>query len=143
LGLPKSTQDILKDEHPTWRSLCTSKQLGRLRCGSDIITSTSGLSRAFVGDNAAASPLELVGNGKVEQMEEGATGWEFTAASCCPMTLMLLPGAVSISLTSVEAERGFSLMKLILTRLRSSLKEKQLDNLMTVASLAPPASCKE
>jgi hypothetical protein len=55
----------------------------------------------------------------------------------CPLILFLLAVCVSAALTSVEAERLFSKMKLTLTRLRSQLKEKQLNNLMFVEHHAP------
>ena len=44
---------------------------------------------------------------------------------------------LSIPVTTASVERSFSLMKLIKTRLRSSLNDKSLSNLMKVALESP------
>ena len=57
----------------------------------------------------------------------------------CPLTFLLLDLIVSAPTTSVSAERGFSEMKLNLSRLRSSLQEVrvQLNSSMFINNHAP------
>jgi hypothetical protein len=55
----------------------------------------------------------------------------------CPLTFVLLDLIVSAPTTSVSGERGFSEMKLYLSRLRSSLQEVQLHSSMFINNHAP------
>jgi hypothetical protein len=122
LGLGEDKAGILEAEHHTWRSQFLTVQLRLLKGASKPITSTSDLSCAFTAES----------DGPTETHR-----WLPLLEDNCPQTLSLLAVCVSAALTSVEAERGFSKMKLTLTRLRSQLKEKQLNNLMFVEHHAP------
>jgi hypothetical protein len=115
LGLSEDQELRLKDEHPTWTSLGWTCQHLRLEQGRQPIASTPDLSAALTQD------------GTIKEV----------AVKCCPVTYLLLVLMVSAALTSVEGERGFSLMKLILTRLRASLSAAIINNLMMVNLHAP------
>lgn len=51
--------------------------------------------------------------------------------------LVLFVVAVVLPVTTVECERGFSYMKLLVTRLRSSLNEERVDQLMRIILCGP------
>jgi hypothetical protein len=56
----------------------------------------------------------------------------------CPAILSLIDLILSLPSSSVEAERGFSLMKLIKTDWRSKLKDTTLSDLMVVKPESEP-----
>jgi hypothetical protein len=55
-----------------------------------------------------------------------------------PQLWQLAVIAMSLPVSTVDCERGFSTMKRIKTRLRSSLRQETLDQLMRISELGPP-----
>jgi hypothetical protein len=115
LGFSPEEAQALISEHATWTSIGWTLQHNRLTHGRGPIASTPDMSADLVADDSLKT----------------------LAASTCPMTHLLLVVVVSAALTTVEGERGFSLMKLVLTSARSRLTEAQVSHLMMVSLHAP------
>ena len=103
------------EEHNAWRSLCATKQVQFLRRGLQPIKTAHDVCRALINDGVG----------------------DDLGTTTCPTPGSWMCICVSAALTSVDPERGFSLMKLILTRLRSRLGELRVEVLMFIASHAP------
>ncbi len=111
LNVSDDNKCILQSEHSTYRIHCMAIQQSRIQKSEPL--------------------LQTVGDLRLE------LGLLTYIQDVCPLTFELLDLMVSAPTASVEGERGFSEMKLYLTRLRSSLSEKMLNRSMFINHHAP------